>query len=187
MVFTVLDAYDFTPFSLVRCNLRKIIHLFDIQAVAGFLELHPDVKAILGDNAQMMIAAPLAGPIVEEITKGIGVLLLFWLLRAEFDGVRDGFIYGALVGVGFNLYEAPIYVAFEYFETGDVPLYQQLADRFALFGLAGHALFTRLFVMGLGLARQTMRRWLRYAAPVVGWLLGIFSPMALDSSSPCCC
>ncbi len=50
----------------------------------------------------MIVAAPLAGPIVEETTKGAGVLLLFLLRRSEFDDVRDGFIYGALVGIGFN-------------------------------------------------------------------------------------
>ena len=32
-----------------------------------------------------------------------GCVLLFWLLRAEFDNMRDGFVYGALVGVGFHL------------------------------------------------------------------------------------
>ena len=48
---------------------------------------------------------------MEEITKGLGVLALFWLLRAEFDNMRDGLVYGALVGVGFNLVETPLHVA----------------------------------------------------------------------------
>ena len=26
------------------------------------------------------------------------LLLLFWLVRSEFDNVRDGFVYGALIG-----------------------------------------------------------------------------------------
>jgi hypothetical protein len=99
-------------------------------------------------------------------------LLLFWLFRSEFDNVRDGFIYGALVGVGFNLLEAPLYITNGFHTTGDMPLYFQIADRFALFGFAGHALYTGIFGMGLGLARQTTRRWLRYAAPIGGWLLG---------------
>ena len=100
------------------------------------------------------------------------MLLLFWLLRSEFDNVRDGFIYGALVGIGFNLLEAPFYITNGFRNTGDIPLYFQIADRFALFGLSGHALYTGLFGMGLGLARQTTRRWLQIAAPIGGWLLG---------------
>jgi protease PrsW len=42
-----------------------------------------------------MIGAPIAGPRVEEITRGLGVLLLFFPLRSEYDNMRDGFICGA--------------------------------------------------------------------------------------------
>ena len=46
-----------------------------------------------------------------EIAKALGVLLIFWLLRAEFDNMRDGIVYGALVGLGFNWFEAAPHVA----------------------------------------------------------------------------
>ncbi|MBW4485850.1 MAG: PrsW family intramembrane metalloprotease [Tildeniella torsiva UHER 1998/13D] len=158
--------------SFIATGLALPLNIYILTAVAGLVELHPALQTIFGSNAQMVLGAPLAGPLVEETTKGLGVLLLFWLLRAEFDNVRDGFIYGALVGMGFNLVEAPLYVLQGFAQTGDVPLYFQLADRFALFGLSGHALYTGLFGMGLGLARQTTCRWLHYGAPVGGWLLG---------------
>jgi RsiW-degrading membrane proteinase PrsW (M82 family) len=57
------------------------------------------------------LAAPISAPVVEEIAKALGVLLIFRLLRAEFDNVRDGFVYGAVVGVGFNWSEAAIIAA----------------------------------------------------------------------------
>jgi RsiW-degrading membrane proteinase PrsW (M82 family) len=158
--------------ALIASGLALPLNIYILAAAADFVKVHPDVQAIFGANAGSILGDPIAGPLVEETTKGLGVLLLFWLLRAEFDGVRDGFIYGALVGLGFNLFEAPLYVLQGYIQTGDAPLYFQLADRFALFGLAGHALYTGMFGMGLGLARQTTRRWLRYAAPAGGWLLG---------------
>jgi RsiW-degrading membrane proteinase PrsW (M82 family) len=142
------------------------------KGLGDFVALHSDIKAIFGEDAGRTLAPPIAGPLVEETLKGLGVLLLFWLFRSEFDNVRDGFIYGALVGIGFNLLEAPIYITNGFHATGDMPLYFQIADRFALFGFAGHALYTGLFGMGLGLARQTTRRWLRIAAPICGWLLG---------------
>jgi RsiW-degrading membrane proteinase PrsW (M82 family) len=142
------------------------------KGLGDFVTLHPEIKAILGEGAGRTLAPPIAGPIVEETLKGLGVLLLFWLFRNEFDNVRDGFIYGALVGIGFNLLETPLYITNGFHSTGDMPLYFQIADRFALFGFAGHALYTGLFGMGLGLARQTTRRWLRIAAPIGGWLLG---------------
>ncbi|MGG6295605.1 PrsW family intramembrane metalloprotease [Leptolyngbya sp. AN02str] len=158
--------------AVIATAIALPINAFIFQAVGDFVALHPDIKAILGEGAGNMLALPIAGPIVEEIAKGLGVLLLFWLFRSEFDNVRDGFIYGALIGIGFNLLETPLYITNGFHSTGDMPLYFQIADRFALFGFAGHALYTGLFGMGLGLARQTTRRWLRYAAPIGGWLLG---------------
>ncbi len=158
--------------ALIATAIAKPINDLIIGGVDQFLTLHPDVQQLLGDNARMAIAAPLAGPVVEETTKGLGLLLLFWLLRAEFDNVRDGFIYGALVGIGFNFIEAPFYVAKVFADTGVAPWGGQLAMRHSLLGLGGHALYTGLFGMGLGLARQTTRQWLRYAAPIGGWLLG---------------
>ncbi|GAB4337970.1 MAG: PrsW family intramembrane metalloprotease [Leptolyngbyaceae cyanobacterium] len=158
--------------ALIATGLALPLNDFIYKSIGDFIAVHPDIKAIFGANAGKMLGAPLAGPLVEEITKGLGVLILFWLLRSEFDNVRDGFIYGALVGIGFNLLEAPLYITNGFHKTGDIPLYFQIADRFALFGLAGHALYTGLFGMGLGLARQTTRRWLQIAAPIGGWLLG---------------
>lgn len=158
--------------ALIATGLALPINNVIFNSLKDFAAANPDIKAIFGANAGKVLAAPIAGPLVEETTKGLAVLLLFWLLRSEFDNVRDGFIYGALVGIGFNLLEAPLYITNGFNDTGDIPLYFQIADRFALFGFAGHALYTGLFGMGLGLARQTTRRWLRIAAPIGGWLLG---------------
>lgn len=44
------------------------------------------------------------------ITKELGILLLFWLLKSEFDYVRVRFIEGALVSIGFNLFESTLHV-----------------------------------------------------------------------------
>ena len=67
------------------------------------------------------LAAPIFAPIAEEIAKALGVVLIFWLLRAEFDNMRDGIVYGALVGLGFNWFEAALYVAQGYAEYGVAP------------------------------------------------------------------
>ncbi|MBL1173589.1 PrsW family intramembrane metalloprotease [Pantanalinema sp. GBBB05] len=158
--------------ALIASGIAFPVNNVFFKSLGDFVVLHPDIKGVLGEDAVMLLTAPIAGPLVEETAKGLGVLLLFWLFRSEFDNVRDGFIYGALVGIGFNLQETPFYITKGFISTGDIPLYYQIADRLAIFGFAGHPLFTGLFGMGLGLARQTTRRWLRYAAPVGGWLLG---------------
>ena len=142
-------------------------------AVDAWLAQNPMLAEALGPDAATMISAPISAPIVEELTKALGVLLLFWLLRAEFDNMRDGFVYGALVGLGFTWFEAPLYVTQGYAEFGVAPWGMQLGWRFALFGFGGHAMFTGIFGAFLGFAMQTRRRWLKLVAPLLGLLLGI--------------
>jgi protease PrsW len=167
--------------AIIATGLALPLNQSILGGVARWLADNPAIKDFLGPRAALLIGAPIAGPLVEEVTKGLGVLLLFWLLRAEFDNMRDGFIYGALVGVGFNLAEAPLYVAQGYSEYGVAPWGLQFGARFALFGLGGHAMFTGIFGACLGLARQTGRRWLRVVVPIVGLLLAILAH-ALNNS-----
>jgi RsiW-degrading membrane proteinase PrsW (M82 family) len=144
---------------------------------------NPAIAELLGPDASMMLAAPISAPIAEEVAKGLGVLLIFWLLRAEFDNMRDGLVYGALVGLGFNWFEAALYVAQDYAQHG-VPTYgAQLGFRYALFGFGGHALFTGIFGASVGLAVQTRRRWLRILAPLAGLIVAILAHM-LNNALP---
>jgi RsiW-degrading membrane proteinase PrsW (M82 family) len=143
------------------------------RVVDRWIALNPIVTEVLGPDAVTLIAAPLSAPIVEEVAKAAGVVLIFWMLRREFDGMRDGFVYGALVGVGFNWFEAPLYVMQGYAEQGVAPYSLQLGLRHGLLGLGGHAMFTGLFGLFLGLAVQTSRIWLRLLAPLLGLLLAV--------------
>src|SRR5215813_3892613 len=140
-------------------------------------ERTPTDQANPGARRRLAVAAPISAPIVEEIAKALGVVLIFWLLRAEFDNMRDGIVYGGLVGLGFNWFEAALYVAQGYAEFGTPPYGAELGARYALFGLGGHALFTGMFGAFLGLSLQTRRMWLRYLAPLIGLLLAIVAHM----------
>jgi protease PrsW len=113
--------------------------------VDAWVTQHPVLRQVLGPDAAMILAAPISAPIAEELAKALGVLLLFWRLRAEFDNMRDGIVYGALVGLGFNWFEAALYVAQGYAEYGVAPYGLQLGSRYAFLGLGGHALFTGIF------------------------------------------
>ncbi len=148
-----------------------------LELVDAWVAQHPLVTQVLGPDAAMLLAAPISAPIVEEIAKAMGVLVIFWLLRAEFDNVRDGIVYGALVGVGFNWFEAALYVAQGYAESGVAPYGAQLGSRYALFGLGGHAMTTGIFGAFLGIAMQTHRRSIRILAPILGLVLAIAAHM----------
>jgi RsiW-degrading membrane proteinase PrsW (M82 family) len=147
-----------------------------LQLVDVWVAQHPFVTQVLGPDAAMLLAAPISAPIAEEIAKATGVVVIFWLLRAEFNNVRDGIVYGALVGVGFNWFEAALYVAQGYAEHGVAPYGAQLGGRYALFGLGGHAMTTGIFGAFLGIAIQH-RRWIRILAPIAGLVLAIAAHM----------
>ncbi len=130
-----------------------------------------------------LLAAPLSRTRHEEIAKTIGVVVIFRLLRGEFETMRDGIVYGALVGLGFNWFEAALYVAQGYVEHGIAPYGLQLGGRYALLGFGGHALFSGVVGASLGLAIQTQRRWLRILAPIAGLVLAIGGHM-LNNALP---
>jgi RsiW-degrading membrane proteinase PrsW (M82 family) len=100
----------------------------------------------------------LTRPFMEELTKGLALLVILWLLRSEFNGLRDGIIYGALVGLGFNLTETALSAAGQgFYQGGAIEFARQFVGRFALLGFDGHTLYTALFGLGLGLAVQAHR------------------------------
>lgn len=115
------------------------------------------------------------GPFVEELLKGLALLLIFVFLRGEFDNVRDGIVYGALVGLGFTVGETAYAVARGFAETGVGALGPQLVARYALLGLSGHTLFAALTGAGFGLAREARRPAVQIAAPLAFFLLALFA------------
>jgi RsiW-degrading membrane proteinase PrsW (M82 family) len=160
---------------LIATSLALPINNYIIADIGQWIAKNPWVRDQLGKDAALLLGAPIAGPLVEEICKGLGILLIFFLLRAEFDNMRDGFIYGAVVGTGFNWLETPLYIAHGYAQFGDAPWELQLGARFALFGLAGHALYSGLFGAFVGLARQTRKMPIRIGAPILGLILAMLA------------
>lgn len=178
-----LFAAAFLWGGLIATALALPFNTAFFKLVDDWLAHHPMLEVMLGPEAPLMLVAPISAPIAEELAKALGVLLLFWLLRAEYDNMRDGIVYGALVGLGFTWFEAALYVANIYAKFGVAAYGLQLGARYALFGLGGHALFTALFGASLGLARQTRRKWLCVLAPITGLCLAIAAHM-LNNALP---
>ena len=97
--------------------------------------------------------------ILEELAKGVAVLLLFLVMRNEFDDVVDGIVYGAAVGLGFNFMESisymtNLYAIFSPEGTGGLAAGFQWYARQVLGLFFGHATYTALIGAGIGIARQ---------------------------------
>ncbi len=114
-------------------------------------------------------------PLAAEAAKAVAVLLLVWLLRNEFDGVRDGILYGAYVGLGYLVADTMVTMVRAYYLTGTLAAVNVVLWRFVFLGLNEHTLWTAIFGAAVGLAVQTTRRWVAIAAPVAGFLLALLA------------
>ena len=61
-----------------------------------------------GKTVQVLKIAVGAG-VVEELAKGLGVLLVFFVLKKYVNGPLDGIVLGLLTGVGFAFTENILY------------------------------------------------------------------------------
>jgi RsiW-degrading membrane proteinase PrsW (M82 family) len=92
--------------------------------------------------------AALTAPIVEETVKTAGVILIYLIARREIDDEMDGFVYGAMIGLGFALVEDVFYfVAIFGGTTGGVlaGFYVRVISA----GLYGHVLYSGIAGMGV--------------------------------------
>lgn len=101
------------------------------------------------------------GPGVEETLKLAGVVVLYLVASSEFDGPMDGFVYGAMVGLGFTIVEDVSYfINAVAAAPGAVDQFGPVIDTFIIRvvggGLYGHVLFTGL--TGTGFAYLVTRR-----------------------------
>lgn len=91
----------------------------------------------------------ITAPFVEEAMKGAGVVLIYLIARDEVDDVMDGFVYGALCGLGFAIVEDVLYFMAVF---GGTPagVLEGFYVRVLSSGLYGHVLYTGLVGMGIG-------------------------------------
>jgi protease PrsW len=131
---------------------------------------------ILGKVAPLNVSsdwgAAIVGPGVEETLKLMGVVTLFLIARDEFDGPLDGFVYGALVGLGFTVVEDVSYfmnatAAFGGGVDGSGPVIDTFLIRVVAGGMYSHVLFTG--ITGLGFAYFATRRREAFSRRVLGF------------------
>jgi RsiW-degrading membrane proteinase PrsW (M82 family) len=124
--------------------------------------------------------------VLEELAKGTAVLLLFLVMRNEFDDVVDGIVYGAAVGLGFNFMESVAYMTNLYSVfgpegAGGIAAGFQWYARQVLGLFFGHATYTALIGAGIGLARQLPSRKQKGLAILSGFVIAISAHFSWDA------
>lgn len=138
-----------------------------------FIELNVQtlIQNVLGHDSNILLGPALLGlsaGVTEETVKGLGLLLLFFVLRDEFDNVTDGIVYGCLIGAGFAMVEN-----FSYFAQNSKDFLLFLIVGRIVLGWLSHSTFTVCFGVALGYVRHTKVRWRHFVIPLLGYLVAV--------------
>jgi len=171
-----LDRYEKEPLVLLGG-----VFLWGAVVAAGSAFL---INTVLGlgiyvftgsDFATEMATGSLVAPLVEEILKGLAVLVVFLAFRSEFDSVLDGIIYAGVAALGFAATENVYYIyTYGFEQSGWNGLFTLTFIRVILVGWQ-HPFFTAFFGIGLALARLNRSMLVKIIAPILGLALAVFT------------
>ncbi|WP_192796632.1 PrsW family intramembrane metalloprotease [Serinicoccus kebangsaanensis] len=120
----------------------------------------------------LVVGAVVVAPVTEEFFKGLGVLLIFWLARREFNGVTDGIVYAGIVAAGFAFVENIIYLGQMYLDAGPLGLVGIFIMR-CLVSPFAHPMFTVCTGLALGLVAHRRRAGSAWVV-LVGFACAVF-------------
>lgn len=135
--------------------------------------------AQLGEH---IFGASISAPIVEEGMKASFVLGMFLFMKSEFDGPVDGVVYAIFAALGFAMTENMLYYSNALAGSGGGGAF---AFQFLLRGVFkpwGHPFYTAITGLGIGIARETNKTWLKWLAPIGCYCIAVLFHMGWNSA-----
>jgi protease PrsW len=173
MLVLWIDRYEAEPLWMLATAffwgaLVAVFFAYLINTASGLI-----VTILTNDvRAGAAFGAVISAPIVEESAKALILFIFFFWKKDEFDGVIDGIVYAAMVGLGFAMTENIQYYGRAVSQAGGGGLTLVFIIRGA-FAPFSHPLFTSLTGIGLGLARQSRNTLVKIITPIFGLLAAI--------------
>ena len=146
----LLDLYEREPAPLLVASFVWGAVAATALSAIGNAGWGLTVARIGGPEFASRWTAALTAPFVEETLKGCGVVLIYLIARDEFDDVMDGFVYGAICGLGFAIVEDVFYFM-AVFGGQPAGVVQGFLVRVVASGLYGHVLYTGLVGLAIGM------------------------------------
>ncbi len=176
LVLNWLDRYEKEPKVLLG-----LVFIWGAVVAAGMAFV---VNTLLGmgvylftesDAITEFATGSLVAPPVEETLKGLAVLLVFLIVRKEFDSVLDGIVYAGVAALGFAATENTYYIYnYGFLEGGMEGLFTLVFVRVILVGWQ-HPFYTAFIGIGLAATRLNKNVWVKLLAPIIGWMVAIFA------------
>lgn len=183
LLIYLLDLYEREPISLLIAALLWGGLGATALSLVGNTGWGLVVQQLFGPEFASRWVAALTAPWVEEVTKGLGVVFIYLIARREIDGLMDGFVYGAMVGLGFTIVEDVFYFVGVF--GGDVSgVLTGFYLRVVASGLYGHVLYSGL--VGMGIAYFVTRKGRvpearRWGIPAALFLVAVLAHLIWNS------
>ena len=171
-----LDRYDPEPMWLLALAfawgaLVAVLVSFVVNTGVGI-----GVAEVIGgqEGAQIgdLIGGIISAPVVEEGSKGVGLLILLIFFRRYFDDVLDGIVFAGVIALGFATVENVLYYGRAIGMGG-------LGGLIFLFFLRGilspfaHVTFTAMTGIGCGIARESHNTIIKILMPILGYICAV--------------
>jgi protease PrsW len=167
-----IDRFEPEPFHMIALTFAWGATIAAFVAIVVNTLGEVLVSEQLGTEAAELYGYSISAPIVEEGIKGLVLFGLFWFYRREFNGVIDGIVYAALVGLGFAMTENVLYYGRGAAEEGIVGALGTFVVR-GLVSPFAHPVFTAMTGIGIGIAATSTSPRVRVVAPLAGLAVAI--------------
>jgi RsiW-degrading membrane proteinase PrsW (M82 family) len=149
-----LDLFEREPFGMLAAAFAWGSLAATTLAISANTALFDLIAKLGSQSLADRWGAALAGPIDEETLKALGLLLLVLIAAAEIDTPIDGLVYGAFIGLGFQIVENFQYLTNPAFAGNGFSQTHVVWELFLVRGLVGgiwsHAAYTGLVGLGIG-------------------------------------
>ncbi len=118
---------------------------------------------------------------IEEGFKILPVLLLAIFVPNLIRSRKDGIVYGALAGMGFNIIEIGLYIAKALHDNTVLEALYQHSTRLGVWGFGSHIIWSAFVGMGIGFAAEsTAHGWPKWRRAVLFYVLAALAHSAYD-------
>jgi RsiW-degrading membrane proteinase PrsW (M82 family) len=162
VLLRIIDYLERKPFLLQAAAMAWGGLVATSAAISASTAMQNVLAKVISPQYATEWGPAVVGAGVEEILKVLGVVTIALVARAQINSVVDGFIYGALVGLGFQVVEDIVFavnaVAVDAGDDRMGPVVVTFFLRGFLGGLWSHTLFTGMAGAGMAFALTQRNR-----------------------------
>lgn len=176
----VMTLLRWTPFAILGSVIGYLIiafldrerrvRFFHILTILIVMFVSSEVAAFLNDHSP---AKMVTVGFFEEAFKILPVLLLAIYVPNLIKTRKDGIVYGAMAGFGFNFIETPAYIQAALAENTVMEALVLQLTRTGLWGIGAHILWSAFVGMGIGWAMERNRAgfWAKWKPAIITYLI----------------